>query len=90
MTDILDVLYSGEFHPSENSPKTIEYQRQRRLCKEAHNLFCAQLSDSQKALFSDFLECSGMQGYLESQKSFADGFCLGVQLVFEAFARPLE
>ncbi len=82
---IFYALYFGDVSPWEESklPGTQKYRKLTEKAAKMQDEISAQLNDSGKQLFEDFLRLDGeIRGYFTEEK-FKDGFILGSRLMIE-------
>lgn len=80
----LEALYQGEIRPTEFEPDEAYKSAFEELQKLEESLRIT-LPDGNDELFQDYIDAFGMFNAICESRTFANGFKLAVQLLFECF-----
>ena len=85
MHQTIKALWHGNIEPMESVGTQPAYREKARAWLDAEREFCALLNEKEKTLFEALCMINTEMDSIAQEYSFAQGFCLGVRLVTEAF-----
>lgn len=85
MHQTIKALWHGNIAPLEHVGSQPAYRKKAREWLSAEQELCALLNEKEKTLFEALCTINTEMDSIAQEYSFAQGFCLGVRLVTEAF-----
>lgn len=91
MEKILDQLYNGELYPYSKFQITVdEFKVSRDKAFKSYSIFIEKLPEELKEEFDQLIDSHLDLLPLELRQNFIDGFSIGVRMMTEVYAVPLD
>lgn len=91
MEKMLEQLYKGELYPYSKFQTTIEdFKVNRDKAFKSYSIFIEKLPDELKDEFDELIDSHLDLLPLELEQNFIDGFRIGVRMMTEVYATPLD